>query len=213
MRPSLATASAYVIHSRHRGRSRSGQADDARQLTRINRIAQRGNGFVARETAPPGEHHAPRRHMAFKRQVTDVRSLLCRRVLAAERQRRLGHAQTRHQRDAHAGGDHVLQTLARLRQERIRATDLASRWGGEEFLLVCQGLKEDDVEAFTAKLLDIAASFNYDGCGQPRKITVSMGVSYFIPGDGDEKAAIKRADQGLYQAKKSGKNRSCYIQV
>ncbi|TYC84794.1 hypothetical protein FXB42_10695 [Acetobacterium wieringae] len=38
-----------------------------------------------------------------------------------------------------------------------------------------------------------------------------MGVSYCIPGDIDEKEAIKRADQGLYKAKKTGKNRSCYL--
>ena len=111
----------------------------------------------------------------------------------------------------HDVGDKVLIKLATVINQHIRSNDKLFRWGGEEFLLACQGLKEDDVEAFTAKLLDIAASFNYDCCGQPRKITVSMGVSYFIPGDGDEKAAIKRADQGLYQAKKSGKNRSCYI--
>ena len=114
---------------------------------------------------------------------------------------------------SHDVGDKVLIKLATVINQHIRSNDKLFRWGGEEFLLVCQGLKEEDIDAFTAKLLDIAVSFSYDCCSQPRKITVSMGVAYFIPGDGDEKAAIKRADQGLYQAKKSGKNRSCYIQV
>lgn len=111
----------------------------------------------------------------------------------------------------HDVGDEVLIKLAVVINQHIRSNDKLFRWGGEEFLLVCQGLKEEDIDAFTAKLLDTAASFNYDCCGKSGKITISMGVSYFIPGDVDEKEAIKRADQGLYEAKKTGKNRSCYI--
>lgn len=111
----------------------------------------------------------------------------------------------------HDVGDVVLIKLAAVINQHIRSNDKLFRWGGEEFLLVCQGLKEDDVDDFTTKLLDVAASFNYDCGDQPRKITVSMGVSYCIPGDIDEKEVIKRADQGLYEAKKNGKNRSCYL--
>lgn len=111
----------------------------------------------------------------------------------------------------HDVGDEVLINLAAVINQHIRNDDKLFRWGGEEFLLVCQGLKEDDVDAFTAKLLDIASSFYYDCGDQARTITISMGVSYCIPGDIDEKEAIKRADQGLYKAKKTGKNRSCYL--
>lgn len=111
----------------------------------------------------------------------------------------------------HDVGDEVLIKLAAVINQHIRSIDKLFRWGGEEFLLVCQGLKEDDVEVFTKKLLEIAASFYYDCGGQQRQITVSMGVSYCSPSDTDEKDVIKRADQGLYEAKKAGKNRSCYI--
>jgi diguanylate cyclase (GGDEF)-like protein len=111
----------------------------------------------------------------------------------------------------HDVGDEVLIKLAAAITQHIRSIDKLFRWGGEEFLLVCQGLKEDDIDAFTAKLLNVASSFSYDCGDQPRKITVSMGVSYCVPGDSDEKEAIKRADQGLYEAKKTGKNRSCYL--
>jgi diguanylate cyclase (GGDEF) domain len=111
----------------------------------------------------------------------------------------------------HDVGDAVLIKLAAVINQRIRNNDKLFRWGGEEFLLVCQGLKEDNIDDFTRKLLDTAASVDYDCCGQSGKITISMGVSYCIPGDVDEKDAIKRADQGLYEAKRTGKNRSCYI--
>lgn len=111
----------------------------------------------------------------------------------------------------HDVGDEVLIKLAAVINKHIRSNDKLFRWGGEEFLLVCQGLKEDDIDAFTTKLLDIASSFNYDCGDQLRRITISMGVSYCILSDADEKEAIKRADQGLYEAKKTGKNRSCYL--
>ncbi len=110
----------------------------------------------------------------------------------------------------HDIGDEVLIKLAMVINQHIRSDDKLFRWGGEEFLLVCQGLKEADVDAFTAKLLDIAASVDYPCCDQLRKITVSMGVSYCCSGDVDEKDVIRRSDQGLYEAKKNGKNRSCY---
>ncbi|MDD3306328.1 MAG: diguanylate cyclase [Acetobacterium sp.] len=111
----------------------------------------------------------------------------------------------------HDVGDQVLIKLAAVINQHIRSNDKLYRWGGEEFLLVCQGLKEDDIEAFTTKLLAMARSFNYGCDDQPRTITISMGVSYYIHADSDEKEAIKRADLGLYEAKKTGKNRSCYI--
>lgn len=113
----------------------------------------------------------------------------------------------------HDVGDEVLIKLAAVISQHIRSNDKLFRWGGEEFLLVCQGLKEDDIDAFTAKLLDISSSFNYACCDKPRMITISLGVSYCIPGDANVKEAIKRADQGLYEAKKNGKNRSCYIRT
>lgn len=111
----------------------------------------------------------------------------------------------------HDVGDQVLIKLAAVITQHIRNNDKLFRWGGEEFLLICQGVKEENINDFTTKLLDIASSFNYDCGDQPRRITISMGVSYCIPSDIDEKDVIKRADQALYEAKKAGKNQSYYI--
>jgi len=75
-------------------------------------------------------------------------------------------------------------------------------------LLICNGLKKQDVEAFTSKLLKAVESMNF-GCEEIKNfnITISIGVSEFYPEDDQFSMAINRADLALYQAKARGKNR------
>jgi len=108
----------------------------------------------------------------------------------------------------HSIGDKVLVELADKLNGHIRSNDFFCRWGGEEFLLICNGLKKQDVEAFTLKLLKAVESMNF-GCEEIKNfnITISIGVSEFYPEDDQFSMAINRADLALYQAKAQGKNR------
>lgn len=108
----------------------------------------------------------------------------------------------------HNVGDKVLIELADKLNSHIRSNDFLCRWGGEEFLLICNGLKKQDVEAFTSKLLSAVENMNFE-CEEIKKfnITISIGVSEFYPEDDQFSMAINRADLALYQAKARGKNR------
>lgn len=107
----------------------------------------------------------------------------------------------------HSVGDQVLIKLADTINSHIRSNDFLSRWGGEEFLLICNGLKKEDVEAFTVKLLNAIEKMQFE-CEEAKKfnITVSIGVSDFYDSDDQFSIAVNRADMALYKAKAAGKN-------
>ena len=107
----------------------------------------------------------------------------------------------------HAAGDDAIKRIAGIIGECIRTTDKAARFGGEEFVVV---LREIDQE--TALLLadrirhSIEESTIFHGT-TTMTATVSIGVAMFGESDRDVQDLIERADQGLYVAKKTGRNR------
>ncbi|WP_087746809.1 MULTISPECIES: GGDEF domain-containing protein [unclassified Acidovorax] len=111
--------------------------------------------------------------------------------------------------NGHAAGDHVLQTMARLLQERARATDQVPRWGGEEFLVLLPDTSPAGARE-VAEQLRLAVQ-NTPFCWQQSTVpvTVSAGAATWSSGPFHANALIARADSALYQAKNSGRNRVC----
>ena len=122
----------------------------------------------------------------------------------------LDHFKTINDRYGHMTGDRVLKGLARLLRERLRGTDLAGRYGGEEFLLI---LPDCDQESARLLVEDIRARFGQitqsgDGVGEDFKATFSAGLAMFPRVDGADELLLA-ADAALYEAKRQGRNRTC----
>lgn len=108
----------------------------------------------------------------------------------------------------HAEGDKVLISIVDTINKCIRETDSIYRWGGEEFLLICGGLKEENLGLFTNKVLKNIEKNQYEYQGKYYNVTVSIGISYFNKDDDDFFEVVKRADIGLYKSKETGKNKA-----
>lgn len=110
----------------------------------------------------------------------------------------------------HRTGDLVLRHLSRTLGETLRTIDLCGRLGGEEFAVL---LPETDAAAAfeTAERLRaaIAASAVVPEDGPPVRYTVSIGVTTLNTPDSNIDTLLGLADQGLYQAKRTGRNRVC----
>lgn len=108
----------------------------------------------------------------------------------------------------HEAGDVVLKNLAATVTSCLREYDLFGRLGGEEFLIVAPGADVENLRAMAERLRQhIGCQEIPLGEGRPQfTITVSMGVAML---DDDESidALLRRADQALYAAKASGRNR------
>ena len=107
----------------------------------------------------------------------------------------------------HAVGDKALQRIAAICQESMRSTDLLGRIGGEEFamLLLETGLMEAGLAAERLRQSIQDAVFLIDGNIVPLK--VSIGVTGHGPQEASLSEMMILADQALYQAKQSGRNR------
>ena len=93
--------------------------------------------------------------------------------------------------------------MAQLCMEQIRQDDSLARWGGEEFVLLLPNTALREAVELCERLRQTIAEYNFS---QLPQITVSFGLTEFVPEDGIENLA-KRADQALYAAKKSGRNK------
>ena len=103
----------------------------------------------------------------------------------------------------HQTGDEVLVGAASLLRQSIRLTDSVGRMGGEEFLVICS---QTDLEASCEVAEKLRRSLSEKVFESAGFQTASFGVSDYR--DGDTPASIvKRADDALYQAKKTGRNR------
>ncbi len=107
----------------------------------------------------------------------------------------------------HADGDRVLARLGQVIAESLRVNDVPCRYGGEEFTLI---LPETSGEQATIVAERIRARFAGE-IFQPNpqatvRKTVSIGVTQYLPGESGQ-SLLERADQNMYEAKQSGKNR------
>ncbi len=105
----------------------------------------------------------------------------------------------------HAGGDVALQHLARLLGEQLAEADLVSRFGGEEFCVLCTGFDHDRAVSLFERLRAAVEASSVEFEGRTIRFTLSIGVA--TRSDGGLDVDINRADELLYQAKEGGRNR------
>jgi diguanylate cyclase (GGDEF)-like protein len=105
----------------------------------------------------------------------------------------------------HAAGDHVLQAFATVAAACLRDGDILARYGGEEFVLL---IPDCDTAHLTAccERLRLAFADSKPVPGEATALSLSAGMTLLAPGD-DLDDALQRADQALYRAKRSGRNR------
>lgn len=105
----------------------------------------------------------------------------------------------------HAIGDEVLRRIAAAIEEAARTTDIAIRWGGEEFLVIFPRTDFAGAEVGAERLR--AAIENIEPIANgPQSLSVSVGVTAFGLDD-DPDRLVDRADRALYAAKSGGRNR------
>ncbi|NMP30018.1 diguanylate cyclase [Thalassotalea sp. M1531] len=106
----------------------------------------------------------------------------------------------------HNAGDKVLKQIADVILKSIRKTDIAARWGGEEFLILCP---ETDLEGGVKLANKIQSEIAATTFPTNRIQTVSAGVSQYQVND-NVFDIVERADKALYKAKNAGRNQVCY---
>jgi diguanylate cyclase (GGDEF)-like protein len=104
----------------------------------------------------------------------------------------------------HNKGDEVLVNISQFIKSNIRMSDIFCRWGGEEFTLLLVGSNIDDGVKICEKIRMLVEKYPFL---EDKAVTVSMGISQYLPTDTLE-TFVARADSALYRAKKSGRNRT-----
>jgi diguanylate cyclase (GGDEF)-like protein/PAS domain S-box-containing protein len=107
----------------------------------------------------------------------------------------------------HEAGDALLQQVAQRLSTCVRHGDLLARMGGDEFMVVVNGVNEDRVALLVADRLGATLRGAFLVAHHELVITASMGISIY-PRDGADVSALRRnADAAMYEAKQAGKNR------
>ncbi|GAB3388628.1 diguanylate cyclase [Massilia agri] len=107
----------------------------------------------------------------------------------------------------HEGGDLILKAAARVLLERVRASDIASRYGGEEFVLLLPDCSADAALKCAEQIRHALTGLAIPYLGQTISVTASLGVAAWPQHADGEQELLKAADLALYEAKKSGRNR------
>ena len=107
----------------------------------------------------------------------------------------------------HDKGDFVIKRISNLLKQNIRDSDICSRWGGEEFLILVPNNNLDGALILANNLKELIEKNNFE---IKENVTISIGVSTFDENSSQEKL-LKSADIALYKAKENGRNRTEFI--
>jgi diguanylate cyclase (GGDEF)-like protein len=110
-------------------------------------------------------------------------------------------------RYGHLAGTEMIRHVARIINRNIRSSDIAARYGGDEFLVMFTATnKESSLIAIRRIVTNLAATpFDYEGTRL--STTISAGVAAFPEDGADIRTVIVKADEAMYTSKKEGKNR------
>ena len=108
----------------------------------------------------------------------------------------------------HLVGDEILKVVAQSLSSNVSKTDLVSRWGGEEFIIIIDVSSKEDLLRVAERLRHVVASSSYQlEDGKDVQVTISIGGALADKGD-TVKSLIQKADENMYDAKRHGRNQS-----
>ena len=108
----------------------------------------------------------------------------------------------------HPTGDVILYETARILEQTAREIDMVGRYGGEEFIVILPNTDEDEAGRFAERVRTAVETHLYRDEAQEIRMTCSSGVASFPDvGVDSPESLLKRADEALYVAKESGRNR------
>jgi diguanylate cyclase len=108
----------------------------------------------------------------------------------------------------HSAGDEALKALAAIVSKALRPTDRVARYGGEEFVVLLPETPPDEGEQVLTRLQRSLTGGLFMHKEKQVFVTFSAGVTGYRLAERIE-ASLERADQALYEAKRTGKNRTC----
>lgn len=120
----------------------------------------------------------------------------------------IDHFKTFNDTHGHAAGDEVLRAVAKAIRQAQRSTDIAGRYGGEEFGIVLPETNQAQALLVAERLRQRIAGTVVDWEGIPLQVTVSVGIAQYSGMLEDHQSWLEQSDKALYQAKEGGRNRS-----
>jgi len=118
----------------------------------------------------------------------------------------IDHFKTVNDTYGHPFGDEVISEVANCLRKNKRDTDIAGRYGGEEFTLILVDTDLENAKIVAERIRRTIAACEFSYQGKAVKVTASLGIACTSGNIADYKSWIKSADLGLYIAKKSGRN-------
>lgn len=111
----------------------------------------------------------------------------------------------------HLLGDEVLRQVSAILAQQLRKSDVLSRYGGEEFAIITPETGLESALAVADKLRRVVESWHFPGVARP--VTISAGVAEFPTQGSARDELVGSADEALYAAKQSGRNRVVTAQM
>jgi len=107
----------------------------------------------------------------------------------------------------HAAGDTVLQAVAEVCRNAVRAEDIACRYGGEEFTIILPDISAKTACERAEKIRTAVAALRVsDGKESYGDVTMSIGIALYPEAGSSSETLLRRADQALYRAKQQGRD-------
>lgn len=114
----------------------------------------------------------------------------------------------------HRAGDELLQNIVQQIKSTLRESDQLFRYGGDEFVAILRHMDKKGGELLAKRILASVSNLLYDmnqSLPAKHKVSVSLGFAKHQEND-SESSLFERADQALYQAKETGKNKVCFAE-
>jgi diguanylate cyclase (GGDEF)-like protein len=113
----------------------------------------------------------------------------------------------------HQAGDEVIRTTAQLLMRNMRNSDIAGRFGGEEYVVLLVDTASDGALYFAERLRKSVQSQSISYNDQVIRWTISLGIAQLHQKMESPKAWLEHADQALYRSKQGGRNRSTLAEI
>lgn len=118
----------------------------------------------------------------------------------------LDHFKQMNDQHGHAAGDTILRHVCALIRQKLRTTDIFTRYGGDEFVAVLPETENHGAEIVVSRLLETLKRTPAIWDEQLIAVSASVGVTQWLPGESVQ-AMLERADQAMYSAKRQGRGR------